>query len=78
MKKKKWTKVVWLIGMAVVSFIMIFPIVMMISTSFKTTGEINSPVFHFCRNHLILIIIEKHYLQGTGVFIFGIRSLLPL
>ncbi len=47
MKKKKWTKVVWLIGMAVVSFIMIFPIVMMISTSFKTTGEINSPVFHF-------------------------------
>ena len=33
--------------MAVVSFIMIFPIVMMISTSFKTTGEINSPVFHF-------------------------------
>lgn len=47
MKKKKWTKVVWLVGMAVVSFIMIFPIVMMISTSFKTTGEINSPVFHF-------------------------------
>ena len=47
MKKKKWTRVVWLIGMAVVSFIMIFPIVMMISTSFKTTGEINSPVFHF-------------------------------
>lgn len=47
MKKKKWTKVVWLIGMAVVSFIMIFPIVMMISTSFKTTGEINSAVFHF-------------------------------
>lgn len=38
---------VWLVGMAVVSFIMIFPIVMMISTSFKTTGEINSPVFHF-------------------------------
>lgn len=47
MKKKKWTKVVWLVGMAVVSFVMIFPIVMMISTSFKTTGEINSPVFHF-------------------------------
>lgn len=47
MKKKKWTKVVWLVGMAVVSFIMIFPIVMMISTSFKTTGEINSAVFHF-------------------------------
>lgn len=47
MKKKKWTKVVWLVGMAVVSFIVIFPIVMMISTSFKTTGEINSPVFHF-------------------------------
>lgn len=47
MKKKIWTKVVWLVGMAVVSFIMIFPIVMMISTSFKTTGEINSPVFHF-------------------------------
>ena len=47
MKKKKWTKVVWIVGMAVVSFIMIFPIVMMISTSFKTTGEINSPVFHF-------------------------------
>lgn len=47
MKKKKWTKGVWLVGMAVVSFIMIFPIVMMISTSFKTTGEINSPVFHF-------------------------------
>ena len=47
MKKKKWTKVVWLVGMAVVYFIMIFPIVMMISTSFKTPGEINSPVFLF-------------------------------
>ena len=47
MKKKKWTKGIWLVCMGGVSFIMILPIVMMISTSFKTTGEINSAVFHF-------------------------------
>lgn len=47
MKKKKITKVIWLICMTLISLIIILPIVMMISTSLKTPGEINSPVFHF-------------------------------
>lgn len=47
MKKKKISHMIWMICMAVVSIIMLLPVIMMISTSFKTTGEINSAVFHF-------------------------------
>ncbi len=47
MKMKKGIKAIWLVCMTLVSVIMLIPIVMMISTSFKTTGEINSAVFHF-------------------------------
>lgn len=47
MKKKKWMNGIWFVAMAVVSFIILLPILMMVSTSFKTTGEINSAVFHF-------------------------------
>lgn len=45
--KKKFRNVFWFIGMAIVSLIMLLPILMMFSTSLKTAGEINSATFHF-------------------------------
>ena len=47
MRKKKYLNIIWIICMTAVSFIVLLPIFMMISTSLKTTGEINSAVFHF-------------------------------
>lgn len=47
MKKKKIITVIWYVSMTILSLIALLPIVMMISTSLKTTGEINSAVFHF-------------------------------
>lgn len=47
MKKKKCMHVIWLVCMTAVSLMVLLPILMMISTSFKTAGEINSAVFHF-------------------------------
>lgn len=47
MKKKKVMNVLWFVGMALVSLAVLLPIIMMISTSFKTAGEINSAGFHF-------------------------------
>lgn len=47
MKKKKVIHIIWIVGMTIISLIVLMPIIMMISTSFKTTGEINSAVFHF-------------------------------
>lgn len=47
MSKKKTTKIVWIVGMVLFSLIMLTPVLMMISTSFKTEGEIHSAVFHF-------------------------------
>lgn len=47
MKKENRLHVVWIICLAAVSIIMLIPILMMISTSFKTEGEIHSAVFHF-------------------------------
>lgn len=38
---------IWVIGMVLFSLLMLIPILMMISTSFKTDGEIHSAVFHF-------------------------------
>ncbi len=47
MKKKKILNIIWYVSMTVVSLLVLLPIIMMISTSLKTTGEINSAVFHF-------------------------------
>lgn len=47
MRKKKYLNMIWIICMAAVSFVVLLPILMMISTSLKTTGEINSAGFHF-------------------------------
>lgn len=47
MKKKKILSIIWYVSMTVVSLLVLLPIIMMISTSLKTTGEINSAVFHF-------------------------------
>ena len=45
---------IWIVCMAVVSLIILLPILVMILTSFKTTGEINSAVFHFLPESLNL------------------------
>lgn len=47
MKKKSLMKIVWIVCMTAVSLVVLLPIIMMISTSFKTAGEINTAVFHF-------------------------------
>ena len=41
-----------IVCMTVVSAIILLPIIVMILTSFKTTGEINSAVFHFLPDSL--------------------------
>ncbi|EFC94947.1 hypothetical protein CLOSTHATH_06866, partial [Hungatella hathewayi DSM 13479] len=52
MKKKKRNHIIWIVCMTVVSAIILLPIIVMILTSFKTTGEINSAVFHFLPDSL--------------------------
>lgn len=47
MTKRKVKKSIWVIAMILLSLFMLIPILMMISTSFKTEGEIHSAVFHF-------------------------------
>lgn len=47
MQKKKVMNGIWVVGMVLFSLIMLTPVLMMISTSFKTEGEIHSAVFHF-------------------------------
>lgn len=46
MIQRRRNKVFWIIGMSIISIIMIIPVLMMFSTSLKTQGEINSPIFH--------------------------------
>lgn len=46
-KKKRLSKTLWIIILTLISFIMIVPVIMMISTSFKTDGEIHSVIFNF-------------------------------
>ena len=46
MKKDKKNHVIWIMAMSIASLVMLFPIIMMFMTSFKTMAEIQSPVFH--------------------------------
>lgn len=68
MKKKKWMHGIWFVAMAVVSFIILLPILMMVSTSFKTTGEINSAVFRFLPESLNL----ENYVEALTTGNWGI------
>ncbi len=47
MKKIKYTHTIWIILLSLISIIMMIPILMMISTSLKSTSEIRSATFHF-------------------------------
>lgn len=47
MKKKKIYHVIWAAVMTLASLIMLTPILMMVTTSFKTMDEIRSPIFSF-------------------------------
>ena len=47
MKKKKIYHVMWVAAMTLASLIMLTPILMMVTTSFKTMDEIRSAVFSF-------------------------------
>lgn len=46
MKKEKRNHLIWIIAMSIASLVMLIPIIMMFTTSFKTMAEIQSPVFH--------------------------------
>lgn len=52
MKRKKIKNIVWILALTLISLIMLVPVIMMISTSFKTEGEIHSAVFHFLPERL--------------------------
>lgn len=46
MKKEKRNHLIWIIAMSIASLVMLIPIIMMFTTSFKTMAVIQSPVFH--------------------------------
>ena len=61
---------IWIVCMAVVSLIILLPILVMILTSFKTTGEINSAVFHFLPESLNLDNYKAAMSTGSWLIYF--------
>ncbi len=70
MKKKKWEHSIWIAGMTVASLIMMIPIIMMFSTSFKTMEEIKSPVFHLLPEHFSLVNYQNAMSNGNWLIYF--------
>ena len=70
MKRKKRLHMIWIVCMAVVSLIILLPILVMILTSFKTTGEINSAVFHFLPESLNLDNYKAAMSTGSWLIYF--------
>lgn len=62
MFQRRRKKIVWIIGMTLISIIMIIPVLIMISTSLKNPGEINSPVFH--------LIPDQVYFENYRIAMF--------
>ncbi len=54
MKKRKINHAIWIVVMTLASLIMLFPIIMMISTSFQSMAEIQSAAFHLLPQRLSL------------------------
>ncbi|WMJ89771.1 carbohydrate ABC transporter permease [Anaerocolumna sp. MB42-C2] len=55
MKKKRVFHGIWILVMSVVTVIMLIPIIMMFTTSFKTMEEIKSPAFHLIPANFSLV-----------------------
>lgn len=72
MTKIKINKAIWVICLTVFSLIMLIPVLMMLSTSFKTEGEIHSAVFHFLPESFSL----ENYIEAmnTGNWIIYFRN----
>lgn len=70
MKKKKVIYGTWVIGLLLFSLIMLIPVFMMISTSFKTEGEIHSAVFHFLPESFSLANYIKAMNTGNWMVYF--------
>lgn len=72
MKTKKLSKTLWIVVLTIISLIMLIPIFMMVSTSFKTDGEIHSAIFSFFPNE----IFSKNYPDAlkTGSWLLYFRN----
>lgn len=72
MKQKKIENMIWVLALTLISLIMLIPVLMMISTSFKTEGEIHSAVFHFLPEALSL----NNYIEAmkTGNWIVYFKN----
>lgn len=70
MQKKKVARGIWIFGMVVFSLIMLTPVLMMISTSFKTEGEIHSAVFQFFPESFSLINYIEAMNTGNWIVYF--------
>ncbi|MCD7750961.1 MAG: carbohydrate ABC transporter permease [Lachnospiraceae bacterium] len=68
MKKRKINHAIWIIVMALASLIMLFPIIMMISTSFQSMAEIQSATLHLLPERLSL----DYYIEAMSTGNWGL------
>lgn len=66
MEQKKSSKAIWICCLTAISFIMFLPVLMMLSTSLKTQGEIQSAVFKFLPETLMFSNYSDA--MGTGAW----------
>ncbi len=70
MKKKQRNHIIWAAVMCAASALMLVPILMMFTTSFKTMEEIKSPVFHLLPEQFSLINYKNAMTNGNWLIYF--------
>lgn len=70
MRMKRGVKAAWITGLTLISLLMLIPVFMMISTSFKTEGEIHSAVFHFLPESFALTNYQEAMTTGSWAIYF--------
>lgn len=70
MNSKKISYTIWVAGLSIISLLMLLPILMMLSTSLKTSAEISSSVFQFLPESLNLQNYVDALNTGTWAIYF--------